>query len=93
MEEEIEELKNTDAAFDMYLVDKTLTRSAGINQGFGNEGMSFGYSSVAQYASTDDMQMKELLMKWGYGSNNKHLPIILFCRWIPSGCKIYLFQK
>ncbi len=74
MEEEIEELKNTDAAFDMYRVDKTLTRSAGINQGFGNEGMSFGYSSVAQYASTDDMQMKELLMKWGYGSNNKHLP-------------------
>ena len=74
MADEIEELRSTDPAFDMYRVDKTLTRSAGINQGFGNEGMSFGYSSVAQYASTDDMQMKELLMKWGYGSNNKHLP-------------------
>lgn len=74
MQEEINELKETDPAFDMYRVDKTLTRNAGISFGFGNEGMSFGYSSVAQYASTDDMQMKELLMKWGYGSNNKHLP-------------------
>lgn len=72
IQNEINELKETDENFDMYRVDKTFTRS--VPSGFGNESLSFGYSSIAQYASTDDTQMIDMLIRCGYGSDYKHMP-------------------
>lgn len=69
---EIDELKAKDENFDMYRLDKTFTRT--VPSGYGNESLSFGYSSIAQYASTDDTQMIDMMIHCGYGSDYKHLP-------------------
>lgn len=62
MQESIDGLKQQDG--DFYRIDKTFTRQ--LTGGCNNEGMAFGYSSISNYSSTNNVKIAELLKRCGY---------------------------
>ena len=62
MQESVDILKQQDN--DYYRIDKTFTRQ--LTGGCNNEGMAFGYSSISNYSSTNNVKIAELLKKCGY---------------------------
>lgn len=76
MQKSIAEVKKMDDSY--YRMDKTFARTLG-NGECNNEGMAFGYSSISNYSSTNNVKVAEMMKKCGYTGDTtvvSYMPIL-----------------